>query len=62
MPGLHTRQKLHPARPSVTDLSMASPAFTYLIQATIGSALGSARCWTLNEESGCFAEDFFSIG
>ena len=59
--GIYHSHPDHPSRPSPTDLSRAFPVYSYLIAATIGSAVSSARSWILNEEKGRFEEEFIKI-
>ncbi|RMD57327.1 MAG: pyridoxal-phosphate dependent enzyme [Nitrospirae bacterium] len=56
--GIYHSHPNHPSRPSITDLSFASPVYSYLIVATIKDRISSIRCWTLNEEEDGFKEEF----
>jgi cysteine synthase B len=59
--GIYHSHPDHPSRPSPTDLSRAFPVYSYLIVATIGPTVSSARSWALNEDKGIFEEEFIKV-
>lgn len=59
--GIYHSHPDHPSRPSVTDLTFASPVYSYFIIATIGKAISSIRSWILDETDREFKEEFIKI-
>ncbi|MBK7426760.1 MAG: M67 family metallopeptidase [Saprospiraceae bacterium] len=56
--GVYHSHPEHPALPSLTDLEMALPYFSYVIVSVKSGKVVDERSWKLNESLGLFEEEF----